>query len=546
MSSLRIVLAQVNPLLGDIAMNTGQVIARVRAAEAEQGAELVVFPELNLMGYPPQDLLLGEALAGRVEEALERLRKERFAAAVVVGYPELVATAGDRPRYANTAAVIQNGEITARYRKQRLSCAPGFHEELYFTSDEAEPCLLEVKGHRLALLMAGDLEQEQALRPAASAGAEAAIVVAASPFIVGARQAQRDLFRARAREAALPLVYVNQAGAQDELVFDGASLAFNADGDTCLEAPAFRTGSFLLELKKDEHGPRLESTVREPEQSELESSYQALVLALRDYVEKNGFKGVVLGLSGGIDSALTLAIAVDALGSERVEAVMMPFRYTSEMSQDDAAAQARTLGVHYRSISIENIYEAFMAALADEFSGLPVDTTEQNIQARCRGGLLMALSNKKGWLVVTTGNKSELAVGYSTLYGDMAGGFAVLKDVFKTRVYELARYRNSISPVIPERVITRPPSAELAPDQKDEDSLPAYDVLDPILAAYVEERASAEEIIARGYAREVVEKVLRLVDLNEYKRRQAPPGACISRVGFGPNRRFPMTSGWRW
>lgn len=546
MSSLRIVLAQINPLVGDITGNTDQVIATVQAAEAEQGAELVVFPELNLMGYPPEDLLLRTSVAGRIDQALQRLQQAGFAATVVVGYPELVDAAEDQIRYYNTLAVIRDGQIVARYRKAQLTESRSFDERWYFRAGEGEPCIVELKGCSVALLMVEDLKQTEPLARAAAQGAELAIAVAASPFIQGCREERLGLLRQKIQEAGIPVVFLNQVGGQDELVFDGSSLALDAKGQLCLEAPAFQTGSFLLELRGEKGQRELHSTVREPAFDELAACYQALVLALRDYVEKNGFKGVVLGLSGGIDSALTLAIAVDALGSERVEAVMMPFRYTSEMSRDDAAEQARTMGVRYRSISIEKPYEAIMDALAEEFEGLPVDTTEQNVQARCRGNLLMAISNKKGLLVVTTGNKSELSVGYSTLYGDMAGGFAVLKDVFKTQVFALARYRNSISPVIPERVITRPPSAELAPDQKDVDSLPPYEVLDPILKAYVEENASAEELVAQGFPKEVVERVLRLVDLNEYKRRQGPTGACITGRSLGRDRRLPMTSGWRW
>lgn len=545
MSSLRIVLAQVNPLVGDIPGNTDQVIAAVRRAETEQEADLVVFPELNLMGTPADDLLLRRAVAGRVDDALEQLKKAGFSASVVVGYPELIKDS-DPPRYYNTAAVIQNGRIIATHRKQCLSQSRLMPEDRYFEPGGDELCLVNVKGFSVALLTAGDLAGAEPLARAAAVGADLAVAVAASAYVHGCREQRLALLRQRVQETSLPLVYLNQIGGQDELVFDGVSLALDGHAQLCLQAPAFQTGSFLLEVQRGNGRCELKSAVHEPAEDELASCYQALVLAVRDYVAKNGFKGVVLGLSGGIDSALTLAIAADAVGRERVEAVMMPFRYTSDMSRDDAAAQARAMGVGYRSISIEGAYGALMDALAEEFAGLPVDTTEQNIQARCRGNLLMAISNKKGYLVTTTGNKSELAVGYSTLYGDMAGGFAVLKDVFKTQVFELARYRNSISPVIPERVISRPPSAELSPDQKDEDSLPAYDVLDPILAAYIEENASADEIVARGFEREVVEKVLRLVDFNEYKRRQAPLGATISRCGFGRSRLFPMTSGWRW
>lgn len=347
----------------------------------------------------------------------------------------------------------------------------------------------------------------------------------------------------RAREGKMPVVYVNLVGGQDELVFDGGSVVVDAQGTTRYRAPAYSEGNYRLQL--DLATGHCDPSLLVPVPERLSAVYQTLVLGLCDYVTKNRFKGVVLGLSGGIDSALTLAIAVDALGADKVEAVMMPFRYTSDLSKNDAADEAARLGVRYGSISIEPMYEAFMAALADEFAGTRRDTTEENLQARCRGVVLMAISNKKGYLVLTTGNKSEMAVGYSTLYGDMAGGFDVLKDVPKTLVFELARYRNTLGEVIPETVITRPPSAELAPDQKDEDSLPPYEILDQILALYVEQDQSAEAIIARGFTREQVERVVRLVDINEYKRRQAPIGVRISQRGFGRDRRYPITSGWQ-
>ena len=346
-------------------------------------------------------------------------------------------------------------------------------------------------------------------------------------------------------QAGLPIIYVNQVGGQDELVFDGGSFAVTADGEIAAAAPNFLEGTYWLQFHGGDGGATFSGMVVCPPLEELAAIWHALVLGVRDYVDKNRFRGVVLGLSGGVDSALTLAVAVEALGPDRVEAVMMPFRYTSQMSVEDAAEQSDTLGVSHKVISIESIYEAFMDSLAEEFAGTEVDTTEENLQARCRGVLLMSISNKKGYLVLTTGNKSEMAVGYSTLYGDMAGGFDVLKDVPKTVVFDLCRYRNSLGPCIPQRVIDRPPSAELAPDQKDEDSLPPYDVLDRILELYVEQDYSAEAIIAEGLDREQVQRVIRLVDLNEYKRRQAPIGVRITRRGFGRDRRYPITSGWK-
>ncbi len=367
----------------------------------------------------------------------------------------------------------------------------------------------------------------------------------ASPFHRGKPDARRRLLVDRVAEGGMPIVYVNQVGGQDELVFDGGSMVMDAQGELKVQASHFESGLIPVEVDFQEGGAAvIKPGLFVPDPSMHESVYQALVLGVRDYVNKNRFKGVVLGLSGGIDSALTLAVAVDALGPERVEAVMMPFCYTAKISIEDAAEEAKTLRVNYRSISIGPIYDAFMASLSDEFAGTEQDVTEQNIQARCRGVLLMSISNKKGFLVLTTGNKSEIAVGYSTLYGDMAGGFDVLKDVPKTLVFQLARYRNTISPVIPQRVIDRPPSAELAPDQKDEDSLPPYDLLDEILELYVEQDYSAKAIISAGYDGDIVHRVLRLVDLNEYKRRQAPVGVRISQRGFGRDRRYPITTGW--
>ncbi len=382
------------------------------------------------------------------------------------------------------------------------------------------------------------------MRDAAQAGAELVLNLNASPYHRGKRIERWELVAERASSNRCPIVYVNQVGGQDELVFDGGSFAVDDEGERVVTAPNFVTGEYWLTAFREGERVCLAGEDQAPALDELEATWQALVLGLRDYVNKNRFRGVVLGLSGGIDSALTLAVAVEALGSDRVEAVMMPFRYTAQMSVEDAAEQSALLGVAHKVISIEPMYEAFMAALEDEFAGTRADTTEENLQARCRGVLLMSISNKKGLLVLTTGNKSELAVGYSTLYGDMAGGFDVLKDVPKTLVFELSRYRNSIAPCIPQRVIDRPPSAELAPDQKDEDSLPPYPVLDRILELYVEQDFSAAAIIASGMDSEQVHRVLRLVDLNEYKRRQAPIGVRITRRGFGRDRRYPITSAW--
>ncbi|MGQ9425502.1 NAD+ synthase [Gilvimarinus sp. F26214L] len=543
MANVRIALAQLNPRVGDIPGNTQLVIDAVRKAEQDLGADVVLFPELTLMGYPPEDLLLRESVGLRVQRALDRLLAADFRAAVVVGYPQVDSSTEERRVY-NAAAVIQDGKISHRYFKQILPNYQVFDDKRYFSSG-SESCVFDLGGTKAALLICEDIWEREPLARARQEGAEVALVLNASPYHVGKPAERLAILRERAAESGMALVYLNQVGGQDELVFDGASLAVDPDGTLKMRAPAYQSAIYPLDLRRDADGCHLESPVLEEEEAQLEAMYGALVLGVRDYVHKNGFGGVVLGLSGGIDSALTLAVAVDALGAEHVEAVMMPFRYTSDMSQQDAAEQARTLGVRYSSISIEPIYDAMMAALKEEFAGRPVDKTEENIQARCRGNLLMAISNKKGSLVLTTGNKSEVAVGYSTLYGDMAGGFDVLKDVSKSRVFALSRYRNTLGPCIPERVITRPPTAELAPGQKDEDSLPPYDVLDQILAAYIEQDMSAEQIVAEGFEREQVLQALRMVDINEYKRRQAAIGPRITTRGFGRDRRYPITSGWK-
>ena len=537
--TLNIVMAQLNTLVGDFEGNTTKVIEAVARAEGTFAAPVVVFPELTLSGYPPEDLLLRPSIGLRVRQSLERICSAVTGTSyAVIGYPLL-----ENGQLYNAAGVIYRGQVIAEYRKQRLPNYQVFDEKRYFVEGKAA-CVVEVAGVKVGLSICEDIWEDGPTRQAAAAGAEIILNLNSSPYHRDKRSERWQLVTERARSVKLPIVYVNQVGGQDELVFDGGSFAVCASGEVRAAAPNFEEGDYPLQVEFSDGGAVISGTTMAPVMDELQATWRALVLGVRDYVDKNRFRGVVLGLSGGIDSALTLAVAVEALGPERVEAVMMPFRYTSQMSVEDAAEQSRLQGVNHKVISIESIYEAFMASLADEFAGLSPDTTEENLQARCRGVLLMSISNKKGYLVLTTGNKSEMAVGYSTLYGDMAGGFDVLKDVPKTLVYELSRYRNTLGPCIPTRVIDRPPSAELAPDQKDEDSLPAYDVLDRILELYVEHDNSAEEIIAQGLDREQVERVLRLVDLNEYKRRQAPIGVRITRRGFGRDRRYPITSGW--
>lgn len=538
--TLRVVMAQLNLRVGDVHGNVERILEAACSARDDWDADVIVFPELALCGYPPEDLLLRSSMQLRIEQGLQRLKDEVRGIYLVLGYPWLE----DGQRF-NAAAVIADGELLARYYKQHLPNYRVFDERRYFESG-SEACLLDIKGVPVALSICEDIWFPGPMRQAKEAGARLILSLNASPFHLDKQREREEVLAARAVEGGMPVVYVNQVGGQDELVFDGGSCVVAAGGQVVQRAPAFAEGLYPVDLSVEDDGavlPRAASCAPLPE---LEASvYQALVLGVRDYVRKNGFKGVILGLSGGIDSALTLAVAVDALGAEQVEAVMMPYRYTAQMSLEDAEAEAAALGVTYRVLPIAPMVEAFMDTLAPVFEGLGRDTTEENLQARCRGTLLMAISNKKGYLVLTTGNKSEMAVGYATLYGDMAGGFDVLKDVPKTLVFRLCDYRNGLGAVIPQRVIDRPPSAELAPDQKDEDSLPPYPVLDEILTLYVEYDLSANAIIAEGFDEDTVRRVLRLVDLNEYKRRQAAVGVRVTQRGFGRDRRYPITSGWR-
>ena len=539
---MRIVLAQGNFHVGDIEGNCEKIAAMAAEAGARLAADLVVFPELALTGYPPEDLLLRPSLNTRIQEALVRLA-QTLRVPVVLGYPAI----RNGRRY-NVAGFLQPGRLDAlqEYFKQCLPNYRVFDEKRYFQPGQS-PCVIECGGLRIGLTICEDIWYADPARLAAEAGAELLINLNASPFRRDKHAERREQLAARASENNLPVLYCNLVGGQDELVFDGASMAVAADGQLVVQGASFREALVPVDISSAGAGPLQLAGERLPVPDDNEAVYEALVLAVRDYVHKNGFRGALLGLSGGIDSALTLAIAVDALGAEAVEAVMMPFRYTAAMSIEDAEKQARTLGVHYRVLPIEPAFNGFMDILDDAFSDTETDVTEQNLQARCRGTLLMALSNKRGALVLTTGNKSEVAVGYSTLYGDMAGGFDVLKDVSKTWVYRLSEYRNARAgqEIIPQRVIDRPPSAELAPDQLDQDSLPDYDVLDAILELYVEQDFSAEAVIRAGHDRDTVYRVVRLVDRNEYKRRQAPIGPRVSRRAFGKDRRYPITNGWR-
>lgn len=538
--SLTIALAQLNLLVGDVQGNAARVIDSARRARTDLGADLVLYPELTLSGYPPEDLLFHRGFRRQIEAGLTRVRESLTDTAVLVGFPEYTQAG-----IYNSAALISGGEIAAIHRKAELPNYKVFDEKRYFYPG-TQPTVADAKGFKLGLLVCEDIWEPQAAQLARAAGAQLLLVINASPYEIHKQREREDKARARALDVELPLAYVNLLGGQDELVFDGNSFFMDAKGEVVMRAPPFEEGTYACEFVRDERGkvvPRPGAVA--PELGDEASVYSALVLGVRDYVHKHGFPGVVMGLSGGVDSALTLAIAIDALGKERVQAVMMPSRYTSSMSLEDARGQARTLGVKYSVLSIENMFEATLATLKEEFAGRAPDATEENIQSRCRMLLLMGLSNKTGRMLLTTGNKSEMAVGYATLYGDMAGGFAPIKDCSKLLVYRLARYRNSLGRAIPERVIERAPSAELRHEQKDSDSLPPYEVLDAILEAFIEEDLSVDEIEARGFDRTTIGRVLDLVKRNEYKRRQAPPGVRVSRRAFGRDWRYPITSGYR-
>ncbi len=535
--TLRVFLAQLNLLVGDIEGNAARVIATAREARDARQADAVVFPELTLTGYPPEDLLLRPALDRRVEAALAQVAAAVPDIHIVLGYPAI----RDGKRY-NAAGLLHNGAVVAEYHKALLPNYSVFDEKRYFEPG-GEPCVVDIKGVPVGLTVCEDIWFAEPAARAAAAGARLLFNLNASPYHKGKAPEREELVGKRARESGVPIVYVNLVGGQDELVFDGGSFVVDRAGRLACRAAFFAESGTLAEFQGDAALEPVCGTVAVPA-DELAAVYQALVLGTRDYVRKNGFQGAVLGLSGGIDSALTLAIAVDALGAEAVEVVLMPSRYTADMSNQDAALQAERQGVKYRSIAIEPAFNAFLDMLAEEFRGLPADVTEENIQARCRGIILMAISNKTGRILLTTGNKSEMSVGYATLYGDMAGGFAPLKDVPKTLVYRLAAWRNRADEVIPRRVIERPPSAELRPDQKDTDSLPDYAELDAILERYVEQDQSRAEIVDAGFDEALVNRVARLVDRNEYKRRQAPPGVKITRRAFGRDRRYPITSGF--
>jgi len=537
---VRIALAQINPTVGDVQGNAARIAERVEEAR-RAGAQLVVTPELALSGYPPEDLLFHRGFRRRIEESLARLAEAARGIDLLVGCPEY----SDGALF-NTAAWIRDGRRLANYRKQRLPNYQVFDDKRYFAPGDSYAAV-ELGSARVAPVICEDIWHPDVVAGARRAGADLIFSLNASPYQRG-KQAEREAnLAARARENGVPLVYLNLVGGQDEIVYDGCSFAVDASGRVVHRAPAFEESLTTVDLVQAERGYDLEPESLAPLPQDEESIWRAIVLGVRDYVEKNRFQDVVIGLSGGVDSAVVLALACDALGPARVHAVMMPSRFTSSMSEKDAAAMTRGLGVKYSVIPIEGMYQATLAALEREFRGRAPDATEENIQARCRGMLLMAISNKTGRMVLTTGNKSEMAVGYATLYGDMAGGYAPIKDCSKTLVWRLARWRNARGPgvVIPQRIIDRPPTAELREGQLDTDSLPPYDVLDPILEAFIEDDRSVDEIVALGFERATVTRVLELVKRSEYKRRQAPPGVRVSGRAFGRDWRYPITSGYR-
>ena len=537
MAALRIALVQHDFPVGAVEPNARRV-RDITARAIAAGAQLVAFPELTLSGYPPEDLLLRPSFLEACDKALDALARESADVTVIVGHPLLLG------EVFNAASVLRQGAIETTYRKQALPNYTVFDEKRYFRSGSA-PCVIEVEGVRVGLLICEDIWEPEPAAHVAQAGAEMIVVINASPYDIHQAATREGLLAERAKDNGLPIAYVNQIGGQDDLLFDGASLLVNRDGSIAARAPSFVEALLMVDFDR---ASRTLRAVDWPPHQDLPQEaivYAGLVRGIRDYIGKNRFPGVLLGLSGGIDSALTLALAVDALGADKVTAVMMPTRYTSDLSLREAKAQADHLGVEYHVLPIGGIFDSFIGTLDPVFAGRAPDTTEENLQSRTRGVLLMAMSNKTGKLLLSTGNKSEMAVGYATLYGDMCGAYAPLKDVYKTLVFRLSRWRTAIDGAIPMAVIERPPSAELREDQKDEDSLPPYDDLDAILELFIEGEKSADDIAAAGFDREVVARVIRLVYVNEFKRRQAAPGPRVTEKAFGRERRYPITSGWR-
>ena len=527
---------QENPIVGDIEGNLNLAISAIEDLSSNGSPDIFLFSEMFITGYPPEDLILRDDLLKYAYDAVKKLSEVKPESFIVIGYPK---KEGDL--IYNCAGVLRNHSIITEYKKQELPNYEVFDEKRYFEPGSS-PGIFEVSGFRVALSVCEDIWHEKVIKQAYDNKADLILNINASPYHLKKIENRKELLINHSSKYSLPIVYANQIGGQDELVFDGTSMAIDGRGKQVIQLAKFKKDLKTIIFEDKEGCLEAHSEIIIPDDNELEEVYQALVVGARDYIEKNKFPGAIIGSSGGIDSALTAAIAADAIGADKVRTFMMPFEYTSDMSIEDAAELANNLGIKHSTIPIGQIYDSFSCSLEDEFSGKEKDITEENLQSRCRGVILMALSNKSGDLVLTTGNKSETAVGYSTLYGDTAGGFCVLKDVPKTMVYELSKYRNTISKVIPERIIERPPSAELAPDQKDSDSLPDYDILDKIIELYVEQDKSKEEIANIGVDKKIVDRVIRLIDLSEYKRRQAPLGVKITSRGFGKDRRYPITN----
>lgn len=537
-NKLCVTMAQLNLYVGDIAGNLTKLIDAATTARDKLHADVIVFPELSITGYPPEDLLFRKSFIEDAMHAMESFQQSVRDIYCVIGHPYLTSQG-----LYNACSVIYNQTLLGHYAKQHLPNYGVFDEYRYFIPGRT-PCVIPIKGIPVGIVICEDLWHNGPIQQAAAHGARLILSPNASPFEINKDTERQRILSIRAKADHIPIVYVNCVGGQDELVFDGGSMIINTDGTVCQHAGFFAEKLFPADIEVTNLTTKIHcQSYAEP--SEEEIIYQSLVLGVRDYIHKNHFPGALIGLSGGIDSALTLAIAVDALGSDRVKAILMPSRYTAAMSTEDALTLASNLQVAHETISIEPVFNSFLSTLTPSFNGKKADVTEENLQSRCRGVILMALSNKTGSLVLTTGNRSELAVGYATIYGDMAGGFAVLKDIPKTLVYRLAHYRNQISPVIPSRIIERAPSAELAPNQKDQDSLPPYNVLDQILELYINQEKSTDEIIQQGFDAATVKKIVSLINRNEYKRRQAPVGVRINHKAFSRDRRYPITTGYK-
>lgn len=535
---MKIAVAQLNFLVGDIDGNAERIVLETKKIAAEYQADLVVFPELALTGYPPEDLLFRPGFYKRCHRAMEYIKENIDETAIIIGYPDKI-----NGKIYNKAAVIHQHTIIADYEKQELPNYTVFDEKRYFAAGN-QPCVFEFHGIKIGLMICEDIWHAPPIMQAKNAGAQLIISINASPYHKNQISFRENALRERAEETHLPIIYANLIGGQDELVFDGGSMVFDAQGKRCQQAAFYKEAVMRVEIETKNNIVEIKSHPLPTPLSLEQQLYETLKLGVKDYIHKNRFPNAYVGLSGGVDSALTLAIAADAIGSENVTALIMPSQYTAKMSIEDAISEAGALGVKYHILEIDTLLNCFLNTLAPVFQHKAPDTTEENLQARIRGMLLMAMSNKLGGIVLTTGNKSELSVGYATLYGDMAGGFSVIKDLPKTVVYKVARYRNQISSVIPERVLTRAPTAELKPNQTDQDKLPPYDILDEILERYIEKDEGPMDLIAAGFEKKVVDDVINMVNANEYKRRQAPIGVRLTQKAFGKDRRYPITSGY--